>query len=319
MSGTRLRDHGLRIGHLEPGAANAVTDVPGVAVGHVTVAARRVGATGRTRRRANRRDGARARSPEHARSCPCRRCRAQRGGRADGLAPGIRVGRDRDSRLPHLDDGSRACVRRRGRRRLCGGSRSGRRERGDPHRRRMRRQLAQRRAHRAGRRSRRRACRGVGVCRTRRRGVRGRRRGNDRFRLEGGHRHRKPHRPRGGRGVGVLVLANFGAQRDLRIDGVPILPTVGDGVDPRPPEAAASPSSQQMRRSVPPRCPVWRDAAALGSPARVRSPITEAGRSSSPSRPRRSWRGCAGTGSSRSRPRSTVCSQPWSRQRRRPW
>ena len=32
-----LREHGLRLGHLEPGAANAITDVPGVAVGHVTV------------------------------------------------------------------------------------------------------------------------------------------------------------------------------------------------------------------------------------------------------------------------------------------
>src|SRR4051794_12502492 len=32
-----LRAHGLRIGELEPGPANAITDVPGVAVGHVTV------------------------------------------------------------------------------------------------------------------------------------------------------------------------------------------------------------------------------------------------------------------------------------------
>ena len=35
--GPRLRELGLRIGLLEPGAANAITDVPGVAVGHVTV------------------------------------------------------------------------------------------------------------------------------------------------------------------------------------------------------------------------------------------------------------------------------------------
>ena len=35
--------------------------------------------------------------------------------------------------------------------------------------------------------------------------------------------------------VGVLVLANFGAARDLRIDGVPVFPAVGDGRDPRPP------------------------------------------------------------------------------------
>lgn len=37
MTGERLRDHGLRVGRLLPGAANAITDVPGVAVGHVTV------------------------------------------------------------------------------------------------------------------------------------------------------------------------------------------------------------------------------------------------------------------------------------------
>ncbi len=35
--------------------------------------------------------------------------------------------------------------------------------------------------------------------------------------------------------VGVLVLANFGSARDLRIDGVPVFPTVGNGLDPRPP------------------------------------------------------------------------------------
>ncbi len=35
--------------------------------------------------------------------------------------------------------------------------------------------------------------------------------------------------------VGVLVLANFGSARDLRIDGVQVFPTVGDGLDPRPP------------------------------------------------------------------------------------
>ena len=35
--GPRLRDCGLRLGHLGPGPLNAITDVPGVAVGHVTV------------------------------------------------------------------------------------------------------------------------------------------------------------------------------------------------------------------------------------------------------------------------------------------
>jgi D-aminopeptidase len=35
--GPRLRDHGLRIGRFEAGPANAITDVAGVTVGHVTV------------------------------------------------------------------------------------------------------------------------------------------------------------------------------------------------------------------------------------------------------------------------------------------
>jgi len=35
--GPRLRDRGLRIGRLEPGEQDAITDVPGVRVGHVTV------------------------------------------------------------------------------------------------------------------------------------------------------------------------------------------------------------------------------------------------------------------------------------------
>ena len=37
MSERTLREHGLRIGHLEAGVANAITDVGGVRVGHVTV------------------------------------------------------------------------------------------------------------------------------------------------------------------------------------------------------------------------------------------------------------------------------------------
>ena len=35
--GPRLRELGLRIGRFETGAANAITDVAGVTVGHVTV------------------------------------------------------------------------------------------------------------------------------------------------------------------------------------------------------------------------------------------------------------------------------------------
>jgi D-aminopeptidase len=37
VSDRSLRDHGLRIGDLEAGAENAITDVPGVTVGHVTI------------------------------------------------------------------------------------------------------------------------------------------------------------------------------------------------------------------------------------------------------------------------------------------
>ena len=37
MSERSLRDHGLRIGELDAGPGNAITDVPGVTVGHVTI------------------------------------------------------------------------------------------------------------------------------------------------------------------------------------------------------------------------------------------------------------------------------------------
>ena len=40
--------------------------------------------------------------------------------------------------------------------------------------------------------------------------------------------------------LGVLVLANFGSARDLRIDGVPVFPTIGDGLDPRPPAGSCT-------------------------------------------------------------------------------
>ncbi len=37
MNHHRLRDYGIRIGHLPPGPSNDITDVPGVAVGHATL------------------------------------------------------------------------------------------------------------------------------------------------------------------------------------------------------------------------------------------------------------------------------------------
>ena len=37
LSQNRLRDHGVEIGVLQPGTYNAITDVPGVQVGHSTI------------------------------------------------------------------------------------------------------------------------------------------------------------------------------------------------------------------------------------------------------------------------------------------
>lgn len=37
MAGIRIRDHGISVGHLPPGENNAITDVPGVWVGHQTI------------------------------------------------------------------------------------------------------------------------------------------------------------------------------------------------------------------------------------------------------------------------------------------
>ena len=45
---------------------------------------------------------------------------------------------------------------------------------------------------------------------------------DDLLRLEGRHRHREPGRAGAGATVGVLVLANFGAATELRVDGVPV-------------------------------------------------------------------------------------------------
>ena len=151
--GPRLRELGLRIGALETGRSNAITDVPGVAVGHVTVwrdepdppAGRGVARTGvtaivpgRGRRRA--RPAARRRYG-----------RAQRRRRADELAPDGRVGNDRDRRVPDLDDGRGACLRRRGGGCLRGGPVGRCRSCRHPRRGRMRRQLAERRTRRPGR------------------------------------------------------------------------------------------------------------------------------------------------------------------------
>ena len=86
---------------------------------------------------------------------------------------------------------------------------------------------------------------------------------------------------------GVLVLANFGAPRDLRIDGVPVGRLLGDapsGGRPRPAGSCIA-SSPPTRRCTPPSSSASRAAPGSGSRARGRSPTTAAARSSSPSRP----------------------------------
>ena len=71
-----LRARGLRIGELEPGAANSIADVAGVKVGHVTIV--RDDPCARTRRHGDR---------PAAPPCGGGDGGAQRGGRADRLAP----------------------------------------------------------------------------------------------------------------------------------------------------------------------------------------------------------------------------------------
>ena len=104
--GPRLRELGLRIGTLEPGPENAITDVAGVRGRTRHRLARRAR---RPRCRAHRRDRdpARARRGALPRAGPGRRGGAQRGGRDDRLRRGLGVGADRDAGLPDLDDGGR--------------------------------------------------------------------------------------------------------------------------------------------------------------------------------------------------------------------
>ena len=87
--------------------------------------------------------------------------------------------------------------------------------------------------------------------------------------------------------VGVLVLANFGATRHLRVDGVPVGRLLGERQRPREATAGsciavvATDAPLQRRRSS----SGSRAAPASGSRASARSPTTAAARSSSRSRP----------------------------------
>ena len=188
---TRARDLGIEIGLLPPGPGNAITDVPGVLVGHATVwreepdppEGRGVARTGVTAIVPGPvsevvRDGRAG-----------RRRRAQRGRRAHLGDPGVGVGRARDADPAHVHDAGGPGLGRH--RRAAGRARALRRPGpGDhPDGRRVRRLLAERRpAHPDLDRGR----PGGGARRDGRTGGRGsgrRRDGHDLLRVEGRHRH----------------------------------------------------------------------------------------------------------------------------------
>ena len=235
MSGTRLRDHGLRIGHYEPGSANAVTDVPGVAVGHVTVlrdeseppAGRGVARTGVTAlvpgapsthapvragvavlNGAGELTGSLQVSEWGVIETPVYLTSTMAVGRVFDGAVGVACAADPAVGVENvvipivgecddswLNDARTVQVDAADAARAVESASAG--------------PVAE-------------GCVGAGA-------------GMIAFGWKGGIGTASRIVPEADAVVGVLVLANFGAQRDLRIDGVPILPTVGDGVDPRPP------------------------------------------------------------------------------------
>jgi D-aminopeptidase len=236
VSGITLRQHGLRIGHLEPGAANAITDVAGVLVGHVTVmrdepsppVGRGVARTGVT---AILPSGASA----FRRPVPAGVAALNGAGELTGflqisewglfetpvfLTSTMAVGRVFDGAVAAacasdagvgvddvvipvvgecddswLNDARIVQVEAADAARAVGEARGGAVEQG---------------------------CVGAGT-------------GMVAFDWKGGIGTSSRLVPEVDATVGVLVLANFGSARDLRIDGVPAFPAIGDGLDSRPP------------------------------------------------------------------------------------
>ena len=237
MGETTLRGHGLRIGHLEPGEANAITDVPGVRVGHVTVirdepappAGRGIARTGVT---------AIVPGPGASvfrRPVPAGVAALNGAGELTGflqisewglietpifLTSTMAVGRIFDGAVAlaceadrgvgvdgvvipvvgecddsWLNDARTVQVEASDAARAAAAARDGAIEQGSV---------------------------GAGA-------------GMVAFGWKGGIGSSSRLAPEVEATVGVLVLANFGAARDLRIDGVPVFPAVGDGRDPRPP------------------------------------------------------------------------------------
>lgn len=237
MSETTLREHGLRIGHLEPGGANAITDVAGVRVGHVTVlrdepappAGRGIARTGVTvivpgagasvfRRPvpagvaalngAGELTGFLQISEWGLIETPVYLTSTMAVGRVFDGAVALACGADEgvgvdDVLIPvvgecddsWLNDARTVQLEAADVARAVDGARAGTVEQG---------------------------CVGAGT-------------GMVAFGWKGGIGSSSRTVPEAGATVGVLVLANFGAARDLRIDGVPVFPAIGDGRDPRPP------------------------------------------------------------------------------------
>lgn len=231
----RLRDHGLRIGHLEPGPANAITDVPGVTIGHVTVWRDEPDPPGG---RGVARTGVTAIVP--GAPCPSTPVRAgaavlNGAGELTGflqlcewgivetpvhLTSTMAVGRVFDGAVAAacaadpgvgvesvvipvvgecddswLNDARTVQVEAADAGRAVAVATGGPVDEG---------------------------CVGAGT-------------GMIAFGWKGGIGTASRVVPATGATVGVIVLANFGAARDLRVDGVPVCPALGDGLDPRPP------------------------------------------------------------------------------------
>ncbi len=237
MNEATLREHGLRIGHLETGAVNAVTDVPGVRVGHVTVArdepappdGRGVARTGVTAVLPG------AEASLFRRPVPAGVAALNGAGELTGflqisewgmietpllLTSTMAVGRVFDGAVAAackadsavgvdnvvipvvgecddswLNDARTVQVEAADAAHAIGNAREGAVEQG---------------------------CVGAGT-------------GMVAFDWKGGIGSSSRLVPEVDATVGVLVLANYGSAQDLRIDGVPAFPTVGVGLEPRPP------------------------------------------------------------------------------------
>ena len=206
-----LREHGLRIGDLEPGPSGSIADVAGVAVGHSTV--------GRT--------GVTAILPGPierlwAEPVPAGVAVLNGAGELTGSLQIAEWGIDRDARLPHRDDVRRPRLRRRRRGRDGRGAADRHRRRRDSCGGRVRRQLAERPTlPQVEAEDVQRALADAAASESVVQGAVGAGAGMVSFGWKGGIGS-SSRVTAGAHTVGVLVLANYGGSSDLRIDGVPV-------------------------------------------------------------------------------------------------